>query len=99
MEKHIDAALKDADAHIHQMINHLTPPSTTTQGIDGHDNVLVHPPLDTPLNSLSLTPSTSALLPGECTWLLQQRCPACFGGSLFGRPLETECVTRHSESV
>jgi len=26
-------------------------------------------------------------LPDQCAELLQKRCPACFGGNVFGRPL------------
>ncbi|KAG6893224.1 hypothetical protein C0992_010832 [Termitomyces sp. T32_za158] len=36
------------------------------------------------------TPHPPSLTPGECARLLQQRCPACFGGNLFGRPLKEE---------
>ncbi|KAG6827850.1 hypothetical protein H0H92_010266 [Tricholoma furcatifolium] len=48
------------------------------------------------VGSASTGPSESApqhtplLHPGECAWILQQRCPCCFGGELFGRPLEQE---------
>ncbi|KAG6823644.1 hypothetical protein H0H92_009575, partial [Tricholoma furcatifolium] len=38
----------------------------------------------------SVPQSTPSLHPGECAWVLQQRCPCCFGGGLFGRPLERE---------
>ncbi|KAG1774666.1 hypothetical protein EV702DRAFT_1200022 [Suillus placidus] len=32
-------------------------------------------------------PSNVSLLQGQCASILMQRCPACFGGNLFGRPL------------
>ncbi|KAG1882368.1 hypothetical protein F4604DRAFT_1990635 [Suillus subluteus] len=32
-------------------------------------------------------PSNTSLLQGQCAAILMQRCPACFGGVLFGRPL------------
>ena len=37
--------------------------------------------------STSLPHTPSALSPGACSPLLIQRCPACFGGTTFGRPL------------
>ncbi|KAG2111091.1 hypothetical protein DEU56DRAFT_936200, partial [Suillus clintonianus] len=36
---------------------------------------------------LTPTPSKTSLLQGKCASILVQRCPACFGGALFGRPL------------
>ncbi|KAG1845655.1 hypothetical protein F4604DRAFT_1884256 [Suillus subluteus] len=36
---------------------------------------------------LTPTPSKTSLLQGKCASILMQRCPACFGGALFGRPL------------
>ncbi|KAG6890858.1 hypothetical protein C0992_012244 [Termitomyces sp. T32_za158] len=33
---------------------------------------------------------SASLTPGECARILQRRCPACFGGKLFGRPLESD---------
>jgi hypothetical protein len=33
------------------------------------------------------SPQSGQQRPGQCARILQQRCPACFGGDLFGRPL------------
>ena len=49
------------------------------------------PHSSTPKSTVSATPakaSESQLIPSTCASILVQRCPACFGGTLFGRPTE-----------
>lgn len=38
-------------------------------------------------NTTTPKPTTTSLLRGQCASILMQRCPACFGGVSFGRPL------------
>jgi len=38
--------------------------------------------------SSTSSPKPPALTPSECAPILQQRCPACFGGTTFGQPVE-----------
>jgi hypothetical protein len=41
--------------------------------------------------TVSVTTIPTTLSPGQCARVLQQRCPCCFGGTIFGRTFE-ECV-------
>ena len=52
--------------------------------------LLVKPAIEPSVPSSPLSPITQqgGLSQGSCAELLIQRCPACFGGTLFGRPLD-----------
>ncbi|KAF8125809.1 hypothetical protein EV363DRAFT_622203 [Boletus edulis] len=39
------------------------------------------------MSSIHLPSGNMSLIPGNCSPLLVQHCPACFGGTAFGRPL------------
>ena len=52
--------------------------------------LFVKPAIEPSVPSSPLSPITQqgGLSQGSCAELLIQRCPACFGGTLFGRPLD-----------
>ncbi|KNZ79946.1 hypothetical protein J132_08423 [Termitomyces sp. J132] len=93
LEQHVDGALLDADSHIRDE-NFFSSSLTTTQ--NSSDDGLCFPDTSSqagvhhPPPPINTSPSNRALFPGECARVLQHRCPACFGGNLFGRSLDKE---------
>lgn len=45
-------------------------------------------PRETPLPALE-DPHTSVVATSQAAFILQERCPACFGGHVFGSPLSS----------
>ncbi|KAH6902181.1 hypothetical protein BKA70DRAFT_1229224 [Coprinopsis sp. MPI-PUGE-AT-0042] len=54
------------------------------QDCSSGDTIPPHPEPKIP----TTLPSDQGLSPGECARILQQLCPLCFGGNMFGRPVE-----------
>ncbi|KAG6905180.1 hypothetical protein DXG01_004383 [Tephrocybe rancida] len=88
LEKSVDAAIVAADAEIRQTYgDHVT--QSTEDELITSDNDLVSR-ANPSVSLTSIAPSGTSLTHGECARVLQQRCPTCFGGRLFGRSLELE---------
>ncbi|KAG6838360.1 hypothetical protein C0991_012303, partial [Blastosporella zonata] len=74
LDKQVDDAVVTAEEQIQQVKVNRTPPSIP------------------PFQEL-VSQATTASIPlehAECARVLRQRCPACFGGSIFGRSLEEQ---------
>jgi CxC1 like cysteine cluster associated with KDZ transposases len=81
VEQQVDAAIKAADEHL-QIIKPL-------------DSASTQPPHRVSNSTLTLESSSSSnassrppLIPGQCARILQERCPACFAGTRFGRSFD-----------
>ncbi|KAN0087822.1 hypothetical protein V8E55_006443 [Tylopilus felleus] len=76
VEKHIENVIKSCRDRVYTSKSHS--PLTSESASE--------PPRQ-PLELPSNPPCSSALSPGKWASILVQRCPACFGGTQFGRPL------------
>lgn len=101
VERRVEAALVEAEVYIGKMSEgldsvsisaNLTPPMMGPLSPESTHPFPPHPP------STEHVSDPSSLTPGECARILQQRCPLCFGGRLFGRPLQ-EYVISHIASI
>jgi hypothetical protein len=92
IERRVESALRSADTRIQESKTQLSAESPTSQQVLG-------PTCDP--HTASLEPATSPSSPkspttlqvrplfsGQCARVLQQRCPACFAGLLYGRSSE-----------
>lgn len=81
VEQQVESALQSADHHMQESRAQCSTESLTTEIVILHDPVSLNsshslPPIQTVHGSLTL---------GQCACILQQRCPACFAGLLYGR--------------
>lgn len=81
IERQVESALQSADHHMQESGAQRSTESLTTEIVIPHDPVSLN-------SSHSLPPIQTVhglLTPGQCARVLQQRCPACFAGLLYGR--------------
>ena len=85
IEREVESALQSADDCIQGAGAQPSAKEnvSTTKGIPRDPDVVL-PNSSNPMPSIQ-TPGPGSLAPGQCSRLLQQRCPACFAGLLHGR--------------
>ncbi|KNZ72510.1 hypothetical protein J132_02937 [Termitomyces sp. J132] len=88
LEHHVNAAILKANSQIQEYTN---PNLNSEASIKDEDAIIPDHSISIPFSSINEpSPSRVVMLPGECGHLLQQRCPACFGGNFFGCSLEED---------
>jgi hypothetical protein len=88
IEKTIDSAVEASDTYITQMKTQpITSDSPTSSASDPRltNAEEAHNSIQTPTVLGPTHRPNESLTPGRCARILQQRCPACFGGNSFGR--------------
>ncbi|KAG5353617.1 hypothetical protein C0989_004726 [Termitomyces sp. Mn162] len=88
LKHHVNAAILKANSQIQEYTN---PNLNSEASIKDEDAIIPDHSISIPSSSINEpSPSRVVMLPRECGHLLQQRCPACFGGNFFGCSLEED---------
>jgi len=93
VEDQLDVAIKTAAQALASKKSIDSKPSAISRSVEAATtppaigDPSIHQSKTTPYTNADISHENGSLRPGECAHLLRQRCPACFGGGLYGRSL------------